>query len=103
MLVIVGSLHTLKKLEWEEQVPNKRKSIREYIEKEQPEIKMYSVGEMIHGNPEELDFTKHFSSLPDAVALDPDDRYRGWQMGLTSMLAIVPAECFELVDGMIVY
>jgi hypothetical protein len=37
------------------------------------------------------------------VALDLDDRYRGWQMGLTASIAIVPAECFELMDGLIVY
>ena len=37
------------------------------------------------------------------VALDLDDRYRGWQMGLTASIAIVPAECFELVDRLIVY
>ena len=103
MLVIVGNLHTLKKLEWEAHVPNKRKSIREYIEKKRPEIKLYSVGEMIHGNPDECDFTKEFSQLPGAVALDLDGRYRGWKLGMTSTLAIVPAECFELVDGLIVY
>ena len=40
---------------------------------------------------------------PGAVALDLDNRYRGWQMGLTSTIAIVLAECFELVDGLIVY
>ena len=103
MLVIVGNLHTLKKLEWEDYVPIKRKSIREHIEIEQPKIKMYSVGEMIHGNPDECDFTKRFSSLPGAVALDLDDQYRGWKLGMTSTIAIVPTECFDLVDGLIVY
>ena len=58
---------------------------------------------MIDGNPDECDFTRKFSSLPGAVALDLDDGYRGWQMGLTAAIAIVPAECFELVDGLIVY
>jgi hypothetical protein len=104
ILVIVGSLHTLKKLEWEEQVPNKHPSIREYISRERPSTRMWSVGQLIQGNPNECDFTKRFSSLPDAVALDLDDRrYRGWQMGMTANIAIVPAECFELVDGLIVY
>jgi len=99
----VGSLHTLKKLEWEEQVPDKHLSIREYITRERPSTKMWSVGQMIDGNSNECDFTREFSSLPRAVALDLDDRYRGWQMGLTASIAIVPAECFELVDGLIVY
>ena len=103
MLVIVGSLHTLKKLEWEDQVPNKHQSIREYITRDRPSTRMWSVGQMIDGNPDECDFTREFSSLPGAVALDLDDRYRGWKMGLTAPIAIVPAECFELVDGLIVY
>jgi len=103
ILVIVGSLHTLKKLEWEDQVPNKHLSIREYIKRERPSTKMWSVGQLIHGNPDECDFTRKFSSLPGAVALDLDDRHRGWQMGLTASIAIVPADCFELVDGLIVY
>jgi len=103
ILVIVGSLHTLKKLEWEYQVKNKHLSIREYITQERPSTRMWSVGQMIDGNPDECDFTRKFSSLPGAVALDLDDRYRGWQMGLTATIAIVPAECFELVDGLIVY
>jgi hypothetical protein len=38
---------------------------------------MWSVGQMIDGNPNECDFTREFSSLPGAVALDLDDRYRG--------------------------
>ena len=103
ILVIVGNLHTLKKLEWKDHVPNKYLSIQEYLTRERPSTRMWSIGQMIDRNPNECDFTKEFSSLPGAVALDLDDRYRGWQMGLTSSVAIVPAECFELVDGLIVY
>jgi hypothetical protein len=36
--------HTLKKLEWEPQEPNKHLSIRQYIQRERPETKMWSVG-----------------------------------------------------------
>jgi hypothetical protein len=103
ILVVVGNFHTLKKLEWEDQVPNKNQSIREYILRDRPSTRIWSVGQMMDGNPDECDFTKEFSSLPGAVALDLDDQYRGWQMGLTASIAIVPAGCFELVDGLIVY
>jgi hypothetical protein len=58
ILVIVGSLHTLKKLEWEDQVPNKHLSIREYITRERPSTRMWSIGQMIDGNPNECDFTR---------------------------------------------
>ena len=103
ILVIVGGLHILKKLEWEEYVPNKKLSIRQYIERQKPGIKMWSVGQLINQNPDGCDFTRRFSSLPDTVALDLDKRYRGWKLGLTGPIAIVPAEPFELVDGLIVY
>ena len=103
ILVIVGSLHTLKKLEWEEQVSDKHLSIREYITRDRPSTRIWSIGQIIDGNPDECDFTREFSSLPGAVALDLDDRYRSWKLGLTATIAIVPAECFELVDGLIVY
>jgi hypothetical protein len=55
------------------------------------------------GIPMSVIFTREFCSLPGAVALDLDDRNRGWQMGMTADIAIVPDECFELVDGLIVY
>ena len=103
MLMIVGSLHIFKKLEWQEHVPNKHLSIREYIKQENPSIRMWSVGQLIDRNKDECDFTKRFSPVPGAIALDLDDRYRGWKMGLTALIAILPSECFELVDGLIVY
>lgn len=103
ILVVVGNLHIFKKLEWEEYVPHKKLSIRQYIERQKPDTKMWSVGQLINQNPDGCDFTKRFSSLPDAVALDLDKRYRGWKLGLTGPIAIVPAEPFELVDGLIVY
>lgn len=103
IFVIVGNLHTLKKLEWQEHVPDKHLSIREYIQRERATVRMWSVGQLIHQNPGECDFTKKYSSLPGAVALDLDDHYRGWKLGITAPIAITPAECFELVDGVIVY
>ena len=58
--------------------------------------RMWVVGQLIHGNPGECDFTSKFGKLPDAVALDLNDRYRGWKLGIMASIAIVPAECFEL-------
>jgi hypothetical protein len=103
MLIVVGNHHALKKLEWEEHVPDKKPAIRHYLQQKRPSIKMWSVGQLINENPNECDFTKKLSSLPDAVALDLDERYRGWKLGLTASIAISPAESFELVDGVIVY
>ena len=103
ILVIVGNLHVFKKLDWEEQVPNKNLSVRQYIERESPQTRMWSVGQVIDEDPSECDFTEVFGHLPGAVALDLDDKVQGWKLGITSSIAIMPAESFELVDGLIVY
>ena len=103
ILVIVGNLHIFKKLEWEEHVPNKNLSIRQYIQQQRPDTRMWSVGQEIDADAGECDFTQVFGHLPGSVALDLDNKVVGWKMGLTSSIAIVPAESFELVDGLIVY
>ena len=64
---------------------------------------MWSVAQVINEKPDQCDFFQRYSPLPGAVALDVDDRYRGWRLGFTDIIAIVPAQCFELVDGVIVY
>jgi uncharacterized iron-regulated protein len=103
VLVIAGNLHTFKKLEWQEQSSDKHLSIRQYTQRERPAVRMWSVGQLIDQNPSECDFSQKYSSLPGSVALDLDDRYRGWKLGLTGPIAILPAECFYLLDGVIVY
>jgi uncharacterized iron-regulated protein len=103
ILVVVGNLHILKKLEWEEQVPNKSQSIRQYIQKERPETRMWSVGQVIDEDPVKCDFTQVFGPLDGAVALNLDYRCKGWKLGFIFTIAIQTAECFDLVDGLIVY
>ena len=56
----------------------------------------------LHGDPGECDFTREFNTLPVAVALDLDDRYRVWRLDMTSSITIVPAKYFDWVDGLIV-
>ena len=58
---------------------------------------------MINGDQGKCDFTQVFGQPPGAVALDLDNKVAGWKTGLASSIAIMPAECFELVDGLIVY
>ena len=48
------------------------------------------VDQVIDGDQGKSDFTQVFGQLPV-------------EMDLTSSIAIMPAECFELVDGLIVY
>ncbi len=103
VLVIVGNLHILKKLEWLDYIPHQRQSIRQYLQKKYPSIKIWSVGQVPEKVDYECDFAKRFGPIPGAVALDLDERYRGLKLGFTDLISITLAECFELVDGLIVY
>ena len=60
-------------------------------------------GQVIDGYQGKCDLTPAFGHLPGAVALDLDNKAVGWKMGLTSSIAIMPVECFELAAGLIVY
>ena len=54
-------------------------------------------------HPDECDFTRRFTHMDGSVAMDCDDKFRGWKIGTVSALAIKPAEPYEMVDGVIVY
>ena len=103
VLVVVGNNHVLKKLDWEDHVPSKTESIRSYLSEVFPEISAFSIGQLIDENSSECDFTRRFSHMDGTVAMDCDDSFRGWKIGLTSAMAIKPTEPCELVDGIIVY
>jgi hypothetical protein len=103
MLVIVGNNHVLKKLDWQEHVPNPHRSIREYLSEKHSNLRIFSIGQIIGDSVYECDFKKKFGGFDGAVAVDLDERFAGWNMGITQSLAIKPAEVWELLDGVIVY
>jgi hypothetical protein len=103
MLVVVGNLHVLKKLDWQDHVPNKHRSIREYLLDSSPNLKMSSIGQVIGKSVFEDDFRDRFSVQEGAVALDLDERFDGWKSGIVQSIAIKHTEVFELLDGLVVY
>jgi hypothetical protein len=103
MLLVVGNNHVLKKLDWQDHVPNQHRSIREYLSKKRSNLRIFSIGQIIGDSIYECDFRKKFSNLDGAVAADLDERFAGWKLGITQSLAIKPAEACELLDGVIVY
>jgi hypothetical protein len=103
MLVIVGNNHVLKKLDWQDHVPNPHKSIREYLLEKRTNLRIFSIGQIIGDSVYECDFREKFGGLDGAVAVDLDDRFAGWKMGITQSMTIKPAEVWELLDGVIVY
>jgi hypothetical protein len=103
MLVVVGNLHVLKKLDWQDHVPNKHRSIREYLLDANHNLKMFSIGSVIGDSIYQDDFRNRFSGQEGSVALDLDERFRGWKSGIVQSIAIKHTEVWELLDGLIVY
>ena len=103
MLVVVGNNHVLKKLDWQDHVPNQYRSIREYLSEKCRKLRMVSIGQVIGGSVYEDDFRRVFGQFDGAVAIDIDERFAGWKLGITQSMAIKPAEVWELLDGVIVF
>jgi hypothetical protein len=103
MLIILGNNHVLKKLDWQVHVPNPHRSIREYLTEKRSNLRMFSIGQIIGESVYNCDFQEKFSGLDEAVAIDLDERFVGWKMGILQSVAIKPAEVWELLDGVIVY
>ena len=103
MLVVPGSFHVLKEMRWQDHVPNKKKSVYGYLRRLAPEINAFSIAQLIDEDPAECDFTRQFGAIEGAVALDCDERFSGWRMGLQFDIAIKPSDACQLVDGIIVY
>jgi len=103
MLVVVGNNHVLKKLDWQDQVANKHRSIREYLSGKRRKLRAASIGQVIGKSVYEGDFRREFGHIDGAVAIDLDERYAGWKLGIVESVAIKPAEVWELLDGVVVY
>lgn len=103
VLVVVGNLHVLKKIEWKYQVSNPHGFIRSYLNELMPQCRIFSIGQLIDESPNECDFTSEFSHLKSAVAMDCDRRFSGWRIGIIAPVAARPTEVCELLDGVIVY
>ena len=102
MLVVVGNNHVLKKLDWQDQVINKLKSIWEYLSEKCRKLRIFSIGQIIGESVDDCDFRERFSDYEGAVAVDLDERFVGWKLGIVESMAIKPAEVWELLDGVIV-
>jgi hypothetical protein len=104
ILVIVGNNHVLKKFDWQrDHVPNPHRSIREYLSEKRSTLRFFSIGQIIGDSVYDCDFRERFGGHNEKVAVDLDERFAGWKMGILQSVAIKPVEVWELLDGMIVY
>jgi uncharacterized iron-regulated protein len=103
VLLLIGNLHTLKRYNWEDQVIARKPSIIQFLKSKRPEIKSFSVAQLIDEHKDVCEFSRKFSPLPGLVALDLTENHRGWKLGMLELIAVKPSECFELFDGLVVY
>ena len=100
MLVIVGNLHVLKKIEW--QIPGIRDQfIRYHLDQMNPDLSSYSVAESINESAENCDFQKWFGRDSGPVGIETlvFDR----KLGITRTIAAKPMSAHEAVDAVIVF
>jgi len=103
ILAVMGSLHVLRRLEWLPGVRHPGPSIRTLLTWHQPTLSMFSIVNIIGSPDATCDFARRLGSSSTDLALDVDQRFRGWQLGLTRYAAIAPAEPWTLMDGIIVH
>ncbi|MDY6855697.1 MAG: hypothetical protein SWO11_13515 [Thermodesulfobacteriota bacterium] len=103
MLVVVGNLHVLKRIDWEAGVIRRHGSIRSYLNELIPNRSIFSIVQCIDQSQDKCDFTREFSSLEGVVALDCDERFAGWKIGLMSPVAAKYTAVWELFDGILIY
>ncbi len=103
VLIVVGNLHVLKKIEWEDRVPDPHGFIRSYLNGLIHNYQMFSIGQCIDESPNECDFTMEFSYVEGAVAMDCNGRFAGWRIGFMAPVAAKPIEVYDMLDGVIIY
>ena len=103
VFVVVGNLHVLKNIEWEDRIVNPHGFIPSYLSKLSPQLKLSSIGQCIDEDPSQCDFTKAFGHLEGAVAVNCDERFADWKIGIVSFVAAKPTPVCDMFDGVIIY
>ena len=100
MFVVVGNLHTLKKVDWI--VPTiKDQFIRYHLDRINPNLSLYSIAESINESAENCDFQKWFGRDSGPVGIET--RVFDLKLGLTRTIAAKPMSAHEAVDAVIVF
>ena len=102
-MVLVGNNHVLKKLDWQGHILDKHESIQQYLTNGCRKLRIFSISQIIGESVDDCDFRERFSDYEGTVAVDLDEWFAGWRMGILQSIAIKPAEVRELLDGMVMY
>lgn len=103
VLVIVGNLHALKRIDWDDSVLARHGSTRTYLQEIRPEVTTFSIAQCLNDPPEDCDFCKNFSGNSTPVAVDCIGAFSDWKLGVLRSVSAKPMRAYELADGVIVY
>ncbi len=103
ILSMLGGSHVLRKLKWQNRIFKGRAAIRTYLEKWRPGLRMFSVLHIVVQEVAECDFSSRLAPLNEPLAMDLDQRFNGWRLGVTACMALAPSQPYELVDGVVIY
>lgn len=103
ILSMLGGSHVLRKLKWQNRIFKGRAAIRTYLERWRPGLRMFSVLHVVNQEAAECDFSRRLAPLNGPLALDLDQRFNGWRLGVTACMALSPCQPHELVEGVIIY
>lgn len=103
VLVIIGTLHVLRKLDWHSPHQQEHVAIRTHLSALRPQRSLFSIVNLVSDIENDCDFSRTFGGRSGIQALDLEPRFQKWQLGFTRWMAIRPAPPHELVDGIIVY
>jgi len=100
ILVVVGNLHAIKKVEW--LAPGiKDGVIRSYLSSLRPDLKVFSVLGCIDDAEEVCDFRKMFAGTKNPIAVET--KGLDFKVGIMDAIAAKPITAHEAVDAVIVY
>lgn len=103
VLVVLGSLHVLRKLEWQNPRGPRPAALRTYLTAMQPDLRMHSIVNIVGNQQQGCDFSRTFKPEAAPIAVAVDQRFSGWRLGLTDCIAIAANPPNELIDGIIIY
>ncbi len=103
VLAILGSFHVMRQLQWQARVPNGHHTIRTLLKKRHPRLSMFSIAHILSQSGASCDFSRRLAPVDHSVAMDIDQSFDGWRLGLIDVLAIKPAPARQLLDGVIVH
>jgi hypothetical protein len=103
ILVIVGNLHALKNIVWNDDVPRKTGVIRSYLSQVKPHLKTFSICQSITETPCENSISNNLTEDAILVTFDCIGRFSNYELGILKPVAAKPMKAYEITDGVLTY